>query len=100
MKLSVVMPLYNEERTLREIIKRVQSNSLVTELVIVDGSSTDTSSAILTDFAQSPCIKIFRHELNQGKGAAIRTGLSAVTGDIVVIQDADLEYDPAEYGKL
>ena len=97
MKLSVIMPVYNEERTIQEIVKRVLEVPLEKELVIVDDCSTDRTSELLKVYANKAEIKVLRHEKNQGKGAAIRTGIQAATGDMIVIQDADLEYDPAEY---
>ncbi len=97
MKLSVIMPVYNEESTIQEIVKRVLEVPLEKELVIVDDCSRDKTPELLKVFAGRPEIKVMRHEKNQGKGAAIRTGIQAATGDMIVIQDADLEYDPAEY---
>jgi glycosyltransferase involved in cell wall biosynthesis len=97
MKLSVIMPVYNEERTIQEIVKRVMEVPLEKELVIVDDCSRDKTPELLKAYVGRPEIKVLRHEKNQGKGAAIRTGIQAATGDMIVIQDADLEYDPAEY---
>lgn len=97
MKLSVIMPVYNEECTIQEIVKRVLEVPLEKELVIVDDCSNDQTSELLKVYANKAEIKVLRHEKNQGKGAAIRTGIQAATGDMIVIQDADLEYDPAEY---
>jgi glycosyltransferase involved in cell wall biosynthesis len=97
MKLSVIMPVYNEERTIQEIVKRVLEVPLEKELVIVDDCSNDRTSELLKVYVNKAEIKVLRHEKNQGKGAAIRTGIQAATGDMIVIQDADLEYDPAEY---
>jgi len=97
MKLSVIMPVYNEERTIQEIVKRVMEVPLEKELVIVDDCSNDRTSELLKIYVNKAEIKVLRHEKNQGKGAAIRTGIQAATGDMIVIQDADLEYDPAEY---
>ena len=97
MKLSVIMPVYNEERTIQEIVKRVLEVPLEKELVIVDDCSNDRTSELLKVYVNKAEIKVLRHEKNQGKGAAIRTGIQAATGDMIIIQDADLEYDPAEY---
>ena len=102
MKLSVIIPVYNEAATLNEIIHRVRSIDLVFEIVVVDDGSADESPAILEKLQNSdqPPLTILRHQRNRGKGAAIRTGLEAVTGDLVLVQDADLEYDPADYPAL
>jgi glycosyltransferase involved in cell wall biosynthesis len=101
MKLSIVMPVYNEKDTLREIVARVLrvDTGLETELIAVDDFSTDGTRDILKEFAD-PRVKVFFHEKNKGKGAALRTGFAQATGDIVLIQDADLEYDPREYPQL
>ncbi|HNW91585.1 MAG TPA: glycosyltransferase family 2 protein [bacterium] len=99
MKLSVIIPTYNEEKTIEEIVRRVRAVPLDKELIAVNDASTDRSAAILDGLA-APDFTVLHHAKNQGKGAAIRTGLTAVTGDIVVIQDADLEYDPGEFPKL
>lgn len=102
--LSILMPVYNERATIGTIIDRVLSVDVgcEKELVIVDDASTDGTREWLRDLAAKARhgIKLVFHEKNQGKGAAIRTGLSEVTGDLVLIQDADLEYDPADYPKL
>jgi len=99
--LSIVIPVYNEAGTVDSIIKRVQSVSLPfdKEIIVVDDCSTDGTQAILAELA-SDNIRIFYHERNQGKGAALRTGLAETRGDIVIVQDADLEYDPDEYPRL
>src|SRR5688572_4504749 len=100
MKLSVVVPAYNEARTIREVLARVRAVPLETEIVVVDDYSTDGTRELLAAEAETPGTRVLLHPHNQGKGAAVRTGLAAVTGDLVVIQDADLEYDPADYPTL
>jgi dolichol-phosphate mannosyltransferase len=99
MKLSVVMPVYNEQRTLREIIDKVKRVDVEKEIVIVDDGSGDKIRPIL-DSLQNPIIKIIRHAANKGKGAAIRTALNYISGDACIIQDGDLEYEPQDYLKL
>jgi glycosyltransferase involved in cell wall biosynthesis len=99
--LGVVIPVYNEEKTLRLIVEKVLSRPEVGELVMVDDRSQDDTWRVMEALAQTDDrIRIFRHEVNQGKGAALRTGFAKVTSDIAIIQDADLEYDPDEYPKL
>jgi glycosyltransferase involved in cell wall biosynthesis len=99
--LSVVMPVYNEGPTVSRIITRVLQQPEVLELLIVDDRSTDDTWSALQEIAQVDArIHLFRHEVNQGKGAALRTGFAQARGLIVVVQDADLEYDPAEYPRL
>jgi glycosyltransferase involved in cell wall biosynthesis len=100
MKLSVIMPVYNEKATIERIIARVLAVPLDKELVIVDDCSTDGTRDILKNYEGRPGIKISYHPHNLGKGAGIRTGIRECTGDIVIIQDADLEYSPEEYPKL
>jgi dolichol-phosphate mannosyltransferase len=102
MKLSVIIPVYNEEATLEEIIARVYATGLIHEIIAIDDGSTDNSSAILAQFQSRDHfpLRLLRHDRNRGKGAAIRTGMAAVTGDLVLVQDADLEYDPADYPTL
>lgn len=95
------MPMYNEEQTVALIVKEVLAQPVVTELVIVDDCSKDRSWEVLQELAKGDArIHPFRHEKNQGKGAAMRTGFSKVSGEVVIIQDADLEYDPSEYARL
>lgn len=99
--LSVVMPVYNEAATIAEVVRVVLAQRPVQELVIVDDCSTDGTWNQLQPLAQNePRIKLIRHTLNEGKGAALRTGIQHVSARIVIIQDADLEYDPAEYPLL
>lgn len=99
--LSVVMPVYNEAATIAEVIQAVLSQRPVRQLVIVDDCSSDGTADKLKAIAQNePRIMLLRHEVNQGKGAALRTGFSHATGPLVIVQDADLEYDSAEYYRL
>jgi len=101
MKLSVVIPIYNEKDTLEEVFRRVQLIPYDKEIVAVDDASVDGSPEILARLAQEyENVRTFYHERNQGKGAALRTGFAQVTGDVVVIQDADLEYRPVDYPAL
>lgn len=100
MKLSVIVPVYNEKNTIQEILSRVQKMQLADEIVIVDDGSVDGTREILENYVGKEPFRVIFHEKNQGKGAAIRTGLQAVQGDIILIQDADLEYDPREYPNL
>lgn len=97
--LTVVVPVYNEIRTLEQVLQRVRATKLPLEIVIVDDGSTDGVRDYLEKLDDDD-VKVILHERNQGKGAALRTGFQAATGDVVVIQDADLEYDPQDYRHL
>lgn len=103
MKISVVIPVYNEANTVAEILRRVKAVKLEKEIIVVDDGSTDGTRELLSEYGNQQTnerIKVIYHNKNRGKGAALRTGFEAVTGDVVIIQDADLEYDPREYPKL
>ncbi len=100
MKISVIMPVYNEEQTIREIVKRVHATGIVDEIVIVDDGSQDNTRAILAEMDGKDGVRVVLHAANQGKGAAVRTAIQNATGDVLIIQDADLEYDPRDYPAL
>ena len=99
--LSVIVPLYNERSTVRELLKRVLAQPMSKEIIVVDDRSTDGCTDLVAELAQrEPAIRLIRQETNQGKGAAVRRGIEEARGEIVLIQDADLEYDPRDYAKL
>jgi glycosyltransferase involved in cell wall biosynthesis len=108
MKLSVVVPTYNEERTIMNVIDAVSRVDLAAalgkkvelEIIVVDDGSTDGTRRMLDSLDSRPDIRVIVHDRNRGKGAAVRTGFAHVTGDIVIIQDADMEYDPTEFPRL
>ena len=100
MNLSVVIPVYNEVDNIREILKRVEAQKLANEIVVVDDGSTDGTRTLLTELDGKDRVRVILHEHNQGKGAAVVTGLKAALGDILLIQDADLEYDPRDYPQI
>ncbi len=101
MKISIVIPCYNEVGTLRTIVERVTASPVdLHEIVIVDDASTDGTRQILAEMESDPLLRIEYHEHNQGKGAALRTGFRNLSGEVVIIQDADLEYDPKDYALL
>ncbi|HEX7432308.1 MAG TPA: glycosyltransferase family 2 protein [Anaerolineaceae bacterium] len=100
MNITVLIPAYNEINTIREIIKRVKITGIVNEIIVVDDGSKDGTREVLTELDQAGAIRAIFHENNQGKGAAVRTGILAATQDVIIIQDADLEYDPRDYPAL
>ncbi len=100
MKLSVIIPVYNEVESIKVILKRVQDTNLVSEIVVVDDGSKDGTRDVLKTLDGQGGVRVILHEQNKGKGAAVRTGMQAATGEVLLIQDADLEYDPRDYPEL
>lgn len=104
MKLPIIIPVFNELKTIEEVIDRVKATNLgdeiVKEIIVVDDRSTDKTREILKELASEDKMKIFTHKKNSGKGTAVRTGIKKSTGEVVLIQDADLEYYPSDYPKL
>jgi len=100
MKLSVIIPAYNEVKTITEIVIRVQAVDLADEIVIVDDGSTDGTRELIAKYDPGGMVKVVLHKVNQGKGAAVRTGIQHASGDVLLIQDADLEYDPRDCPQL
>lgn len=100
MKISVIIPAFNEIKTIREIIHRVKETNRVDEILVVDDGSTDGTREVLHELNDAGEIRAFFHENNRGKGAAVKTGIHHAEGDIIIIQDADLEYNPKEYPNL
>ena len=100
MKVSIIIPVYNEESTIEEILRRVEAEQIASEILVIDDGSIDGTRKILEKIDADGHVRVFLHERNRGKGAAVRTGFQNATGDVFLIQDADLEYDPRDYPTL
>jgi glycosyltransferase involved in cell wall biosynthesis len=100
LRVSVIIPCYNEKDTICDILEQVKKVGIASEILIVDDGSRDGTRDILRAMAPDPVVRIIYHDLNQGKGAAVRTGFKEARGEVMIIQDADLEYDPREYPSL
>lgn len=98
--LGVIIPAFNEAATLERVLRRVLLQPCVQQVVVVDDASADTTAEVAGRFSGDPRVQVRRHRVNQGKGAAIRTGLAEITASVVIVQDADLEYDPADYSRI
>ncbi|MBY0587968.1 glycosyltransferase family 2 protein [bacterium] len=99
-RLSIVVPVYNERATINEILRRIRAVPIAKEIILVDDCSTDGTREILKSLVDEPDLKVLFHDVNQGKGAALRTAFKHAVGDVVIVQDADLEYSPNEYPRL
>jgi glycosyltransferase involved in cell wall biosynthesis len=98
MRLSVIMPCYNEAESLPDILNKVRAITIDKEIIVIDDcSSDDTPNVLANEQRNDPHLRVVRHERNRGKGAAVRTGIAAATGDVIIVQDADLEYDPNDF---
>ena len=100
LNLSVIIPVYNEHKTIEEVLRRVKKTGLAREIIVVDDGSKDGTRDLLPSLDGHDGVRVILHETNQGKGAAVRTGIAAATGEVLLIQDADLEYNPHEYPNL
>ncbi len=98
--LSIVIPVYNERDTLRTLVSKVEAVDYEKEIILIDDFSTDGTRDVLKEYEGRENFQVLYHDRNKGKGAALRTGFSKTQGDIIIIQDADLEYNPTDYGTL